>query len=298
MLKINPSEEAISFHFNYVSKRFNEIIDQKFITRDNNKVYLPNCFLKFLSHYSEEIISGKPKVLLQIHNEFSKLYLSKSEKSNIKSFFIQTGYLNFNNKEFLEKLGIDTCIYCNRNYTTQITKERARAELDHWFPKFEFYILALSFYNLIPSCHSCNHLKHNNSPDGGWQKALDNIQHPYLGDKESAFIFSYFYETLNTYIAITKTECTKTKNTIKFNKTDEIYRTQSGRELKDLLDLRYKYSKNYLNILLNKTFNEFSMSKEEAYRMVFGIEINEEDYHKRPFSKFKKDIIDELLRSK
>lgn len=40
------------------------------------------------------------------------------------------------------------------------------------------------------------------------------------------------------------------------------------------------------------------MSKEEAYRMVFGIETKEEDYHKRPFSKFKKDIIDELLRNK
>jgi hypothetical protein len=32
--------------------------------------------------------------------------------------------------------------------------------------------------------------------------------------------------------------------------------------------------------------------------MFFGIEIKEENYHKRPFSKFKKDIIAELLRVK
>ena len=40
------------------------------------------------------------------------------------------------------------------------------------------------------------------------------------------------------------------------------------------------------------------MSKEEAYRIIFGVEINEENYHKRPFSKFKKDIIEELLQRK
>jgi hypothetical protein len=60
-------------------------------------------------------------------------------------------------------------------------------------------------------------------------------------------------------------------------KIKEIYNTHSEKELKDLLDLRYKYSKNYLDILLNKTFSGLSMSKEEAYRMIFGIEIKEED---------------------
>ena len=30
--------------------------------------------------------------------------------------------------------------------------------------------------------------------------------------------------------------------------------------------------------------------------MIFGIEINDDDFHKRPFSKFKKDIIEELLK--
>ena len=53
---------------------------------------------------------------------------------------------------------------------------------------------------------------------------------------------------------------------------------------------------NYIKILTEDTFKNLKISKEEIYRMVFGIEIEEENYHRRPFSKFKKDIIDELLR--
>ena len=64
-------------------------------------------------------------------------------------------------KYFLDLIGIDTCVYCNRNYTINLTKTHARAELDHWFPKTQFPLFALSFYNLIPSCHSCNHIKGN-----------------------------------------------------------------------------------------------------------------------------------------
>lgn len=111
-------------------------------------------------------------------------------------------------------------------------------------------------------------------------------------------MFSYFYSSLNKPKVILKTENDKVEKTIIFGKIDEIYESHSNRELKDLLELRYKYSKNYLDILLNNTFKEMRLSHEEVYRMIFGTEINEHDYHKRPFSKFKKDIIEELLQRK
>ncbi|WP_079240923.1 HNH endonuclease [Chryseobacterium indologenes] len=298
MLNINPTKEAIDFHNEKVSKLFKETIKKGYILREKTQKNLASEFLSFLDRYKDELISAKPERLLEINKEFEKKGLSSHQLKLIKSFFIQTGYNNFPNKEFLNLLEIDTCVYCNRNYTLDFDKlNNARAELDHWFPKENYPILALSFYNLIPSCHSCNHIKHNNAPDGGWDNALQNINHPYLDDKTSTFSFSYFFSSINQPKAIIKSNNEKAKKTIEFNKIDKIYKTQSTRELKDLLDLRYKYSQNYLDNLLNKTFTEeFSMSKEEAYRMVFGIEVKEEDYHKRPFSKFKKDIIDELLK--
>ncbi|MCY1662735.1 HNH endonuclease [Chryseobacterium sp. SL1] len=296
MLKIIPSYEAIKFHYNRASIILDKIIDERI-----GAGLLENSTKKFLKRYKNIIIKGKPHLLLKIHQKFAA-NIKNQDLENLKICFVDRGYKyqlqEKYGKEFLEKLSIDTCIYCNRNYTIQLVKDRARAELDHWFPKESYPILALSFYNLIPSCHSCNHLKHNNSPEGNWENALININHPYIEDKASTFTFDYFYNSLNEPKVILKPKNEKAKKSIEFNKINKIYESHSNRELNDLLTLRYKYSKNYLDILLNKTFREFSMSKEEVYRIIFGVEITEDDYHKRPFSKFKKDIIEELLKTK
>ena len=295
MLTINPTSEAIKFHQEKVLDTFETLISNGYIKRNNKIKNICKEFISFLEKYKLELITAKPNRLIEIHEEFKKKRFSKHQIELIKSFFIQTGYRSFPNKDFLNLLNIDTCVYCNRNYSLQFNLEsnHTRAELDHWFPKGEFPILALSFYNLIPSCHSCNHIK-GASKDYNWLEALDKINHPYF-DKND-FTFSYEYQSLNNFKMKINVEHPKTKETLKFNKTKEIYDAHSEKELKDLLELRYKYSNNYLDILLNKTFSGLSMSEEEACRMIFGIEIKEEDYHKRPFSKFKHDIIKELLK--
>ena len=293
MIKINPTSEAIKFHQEKVLDTFETLISNGYIKRNNKIKNICKEFISFISKYKLELINREPKRLIEIHEAFKKKQFSKHQIELIKSFFIQTGYGNFPNKEFLNLLNIHTCVYCNRNYTLYFGGNNARAELDHWFPKADFPILALSFYNLIPSCHSCNHIK-GASKGFDWLKALDIMNHPYF-DKND-FTFSYNYNSLNDFKIKINVKHKKTEETLKFNKTKEIYNTHSSRELKDLLDLQYKYSNNYLDILLNKTFTGLPMSKEEAYRMIFSIEIKEEDYHKRPFSKFKHDIIEELLK--
>lgn len=295
MIKINPSSEAVKFHHEKVLDTFETLISNGYIKRNNKIKNICKEFISFLEKYKLELITAKPNRLIEIHEEYKKKQFSKHQIELIKSFFIQTGYGSFPKKEFLNLLNIDTCVYCNRNYTLYFGGNNARAELDHWFPKGEFPILALSFYNLIPSCHSCNHIK-GASKSFDWLTALDKMNHPYFDKNE--FTFSYDYHSLNDFKMKINVEHIKTKETLKFNKTKEIYDAHSEKELKDLLELRYKYSNNYLDILLNKTFSDLSMSKEEAYRMIFSIEIKEEDYHKRPFSKFKHDIIEELLSVK
>lgn len=243
----------------------------------------------------DKLILGKPSELLGINSECQNLGINQDM---IKSLFVNSGYKNWFQPNFgkhlLNIIDQHTCTYCNRNYTLDILPHRSRAELDHWFSKESFPLLALSFYNLIPSCHSCNHLKLDNIID-------DNFAHPYTVIEENQkfnFSFNYFNIENKFDIKLIVEENSKMDNSLKDFKIKEIYNAHSEKELKDLLDLRYKYSKNYLDILLNKTFSGLSMSKEEAYRMIFGIEIREEDYHKRPFSKFKHDIIEELLSVK
>lgn len=296
MLTINPSETAVKFHKQEVTRIFENLLTDKFIRRGKHKEkkYLHASFLNFLEANYKELISNKPFELLQLHFKYESLPLSCDHRKLIKSFFIDTGYGKFDNKEFLEKLNIDTCVYCNRNYTVQIVIDRARAQLDHWFPKESHPLLALSFYNLIPSCQSCNHIKHNNSPKCGWDMALNNIFHPY--EEELIFSFSYDYDTriTNPTVKFINTD-SKAEASLEYSRLKEIYDSSSKRELKDLLDLRYKYSDNYLRILFEDTFN-LSISESEISRLLFGVESKKEDYHKRPFSKFKKDIIEELLK--
>lgn len=58
----------------------------------------------------------------------------------------------------IEETGIKVCPYCNENniYNVCGGQKSYRSELDHFFPKSKFPFLALSLYNLIPSCNICN----------------------------------------------------------------------------------------------------------------------------------------------
>lgn len=92
------------------------------------------------------------------------------------SFFYENGL------SFMETLGITVCPYCNRNYIYN-TKSLRTSEFDHFFPKEKYPILALCFYNLIPSCKTCNHIKSD--------EIYDELLNPYDNKLEyDTFLFS------------------------------------------------------------------------------------------------------------
>lgn len=259
---------------------------------DMHRSSLPLVLVDFFtSEKIDALILGKPESLIEINEQYLNLGI---DHNIIAKLFVKSGFENwfqpnFGNK-LLNNINQDTCTYCNRNYTLQLVSNRSRAQLDHWFAKETFPLLSLSFYNLIPSCSSCNHIKLNDVID-------NSFAHPYTFNEENQkFTFSFNYVTLNDDydIKCKVDENSKMDKTLKGFKIKDIYNSHSKKELKDLLELRYKYSDNYIDLLINKTFKGL-MSKEEIHRMIFGIEIKEEDYHKRPFSKFKHDIINELL---
>ena len=64
-------------------------------------------------------------------------------------------------------------------------------------------------------------------------------------------------------------------------------------ELKDLFDIRYKFSQRYFKELF-ETYEKLGLSYEEVYRIVFGVHFIEDKFNQRPFSKLKKDILKEL----
>lgn len=60
------------------------------------------------------------------------------------------------------QLEVKVCPYCNRMYTTTLFGEhRIRPDFDHFYPQSKYPYLAVSLFNLIPSCSMCNRKKSN-----------------------------------------------------------------------------------------------------------------------------------------
>lgn len=254
----------------------------------------------------EELITAKPNRLLQIEEILKVNYLAIPGKTlvqfkrNAKKLFVNSGYTDWfleqrMNYKLAQKIDIHTCSYCNREYIFVYEKRNGRGmvpQFDHWFNKLDYPVLALSFYNLIPSCNTCNTIKSTVA------MSLSRHLHPYIDTiLPTSYRFSYVHESVSKLKLVLRNNSINNKPSQTFSALEipAIYSGHSNKELRDLYNLRYKYSDNYLYILLSKTFGELSISETEKYRLIFGIELDEKNYHKRIMSKFKKDIISELL---
>jgi hypothetical protein len=195
----------------------------------------------------------------------------------------------------------NTCTYCNRIYTTTVIHKDpvthrvnnrtriTRPNYDHWYSHGKYPVLGTSLYNLIPSCTVCN-----SSVKGAVEFSLQKHLHPYTNKIKQEFSFNYKAKNVHdNNVLIEVVAGSRSANTLAAFKIAEVYDEHSSYELKDLLELRYKYSEDYLDTLFNKTF-DLKVGKKEVYRMIFGAEYEDVDHHKRPFSKFKKDILEKL----
>lgn len=205
------------------------------------------------------------------------------------------------------KIGANTCCYCNRQYTfTVITNgngnrnERiTRPAFDHWFPKSRYPLLSISLYNLIPCCTICN-----SSAKGDQDVNLDNYIHPYVKLEPKPEIEFKAVPSMEDgkrwTTKIERRQDSREDNTIKLFHLDEIYKMHDLLELKDIMDFKENYSEGYLkelmDLLKSKSINP-SLTTKDVYRMLFGVEIDDEKNLDRPFSKMKNDILKKILKS-
>ncbi|WP_291648010.1 hypothetical protein [Clostridium sp.] len=91
-------------------------------------------------------------------NGYDKIYSEFDDCKNIYDLFSKKQI----NRWVIEKTDVKVCPYCNLAYTYN-RKDKATAQLDHFFSKSEYPMFALCYYNLIPSCPACNHIKLDNN---------------------------------------------------------------------------------------------------------------------------------------
>lgn len=248
---------------------------------------------KMVDGYDENELGGKKppkkyrrrfKVLESIFDYDGQLSASKS-----KSYWLA------------ERIGHNTCTYCNRQYTFTISgkndSERiTRPAFDHWFPKSSFPLLSLNLYNLIPSCSICN-----SGAKGDKIFKLGDYVHPYeQTDDDPAFKFvpevasdGGWHVTLERD-AVANPEV---DNTIKAFALDRIYDIHGNLEVKDLMDFAQAYNGTYLRgiyEMISKELGAAGFSQEEVYRMIFGTEAIPAKTLDRPLSKLKRDVLEYL----
>jgi len=248
-----------------------------------------------------QVAGGNPFELVKINNQFKNLYLkgkrkkiSVQDRKSLEGIFNYRWFDNKENKlynayELCNNLRIETCIYCNRLYTSTVIINRKemviRPTLDHWFAQESHPLLSLSFYNLIPSCSPCNSsVKHDATFE------LSKNTHPFVdkGITNSYQIRSTYNTSLTSYKINVITRNKKIKSTLNTMKIAAIYEHHQS-ELADLDLLQRKYNKSYLKRL--GQLLDAKLTEKEVYRIMFGVEYEDENFYKRPLSKLKKDIL-------
>ena len=245
--------------------------------------------ISLMKEYNHKMKHASEDTKTLIKNIFVKLYKDFSQHKTFDG--ITTSHY------FLRKLDIRTCPYCNRQYTFTIDKETIKTapEYDHFYSKVYYPILSVSFYNLIPSCHTCNHIK-------GTKTAYVN---PYFRGFESSF------RLVNEKgIELDKAEILKQgggKVTFLKSNGKVSYHDQRNIETFGLQELYSKHD-DYIKDLIEKVmaynstaqqalvdaFQSAAYSPQQVFDFVWGKYLEVSLHENQPFSKLTKDILEQL----
>ncbi len=296
----------------------NRIIFDTKLSDQVRNILIPGCNTLHPDYSRiDSLLIAEPKVLFDlnttIHDEIKKL--KKEERASRKllnKIFNYDGIYNTSNKSKAYKLslriGAKTCCYCNRQYTFTIVTGNnknkdnriTRPAFDHWFPKSLYPLLSISLYNLIPSCNICN-----SSAKGQHDMDLVEYIHPYVHLPNHPKIeFQAVPSTENDKLWTTKierSENTPEDKTIKMFCLDDIYKEHDTLELKDIMDFKENYPDGYIDELielLKTNSTNLSFTTKDVYRMLFGVEHDDEKNLDRPFGKMKNDILKNILHIK
>jgi len=239
----------------------------------------------------EDVVKASPKELVLIARRVRKLarhrleiapsYISNRGK---KKYYIVTSLyedMHSNTRQhLLDAIATVTCPYCNRNYINA-AESMSGCHLDHFYDKKTYPILAVSFYNLIPVCSTCNIIKGN--------KQLSYSPHDSRYKADDLFKFSYTYKSSPGGVKIL----------IKPNANTPFYK----RNIEVLeLNTLYQIHTDYVHEIIQKAsyvtgyraalYSSLRMtfSDEEILRHFLGNYYLEEMYGRRPLTKLTHDI--------
>lgn len=193
----------------------------------------------------------------------------------------------YRSKDLVNNLGIKVCPYCNRNFIRP-AGERRIDELDHFYPKSKYPFLALSFYNLIPSCKTCNQT---------FKKEKIISVNPYAAGCKAKFKLKInntkFYHSEEGFdIDFQGVEKELDKNFEVFHLA-ELYDQHKDIAL-EMIQKQLTYPDSYIDELFRKYEGTLFRNREDVLLHLSGNFVSEDDTGRRPLAKFNRDLAEHL----
>lgn len=262
------------------------------------KKLLDDRYLKVLITLSPEKFEH---LIANVNVNYSNILIKDSNCYKIiYNIFVNSVYeTKFKKLAFINSINIDTCPYCNRGYIYSLDKtDEIKPQIDHFFPKSLYPFLAMSFYNLIPCCQTCNGFGAKEEKD----PLHVNLTNPYLLNN-THFKFGY---TLNTFEKInplinktnldknnlTVTLSTKLNGHLKVFKLDKLYEKHADHVLELIVKSKLEYGEDFREFLKKKM--DFKIADFEIDRMIINNYSTESEIHKRSLAKLYQDISRDL----
>lgn len=278
--------DAIKIHLNHPRLKFNyEEINNWFLSNGSQFSFEDVILADFekLKLIKEEYYTDQPS---NIANYIKKVlfedYFSQSSRG-LKG-------TEYNAAKLIDKLGINVCPYCNRNFINNISFKNGVAKrtshMDHFYSKDKYPFLAMSFYNLIPCCPSCNHVKSNKNI--GYSPYDTSI------NSDVNYKFDYVINSMDYLRDFSKIEILLMSENKEFESNIEIFGllelySVHKDVVQEILKKKIVYPETKIDEL-HKDFNELFSSKEELINTIFGFYSDRNDFQKRPLSKLVSDI--------
>lgn len=261
-------------------------IKEKISASKNNKIFIR----EYLSdEHLESLINLKPiqqkRLIKIVKNRFSDIH--KKEKNIyqfIKYIFITNGYEKLKTDEkklFFNNLKINSCTYCNRNYIFNVEENgHIKGHIDHFYPKAKYPYLAMSFYNFIPVCESCNKVK----SEYDTANKDKNIIHPY--ERKSEQVFDVSIDSVDDF-------CYKIESDdlLKDLHIEKIYNAGHKDIIQELYIKFFQENTKEHFDLLKTEFESLGFNDKDIYRYLTCSYLDNKEFHKRAFSKVTYDLM-------
>ncbi len=277
---------------------------RNFLTEHKLLIGKPTDISQYVKDWEKDVIDNNKVIKVILYSIFKSLYKNFCDHIE-KDTTDKYAYYIF------KKLNVRTCPYCNRHYTFTIHKGSkkgdkcfsCRPEFDHFLIKEKYPFLAVSFYNLVPSCHECNHGK--STKESGINPYFKRFNSKFiLKTKEDSSIappIPPHKMNRNEIMHISDVE----KFEVDFENASESEKTNIKTfGLKEL----YNEHKDYVMEIIEKasaydrqtqyeiinSFQGVFHSAEEIRGVIFGDYLSLANQSRKPLSKFTRDILDQL----